>query len=142
MLAFLCNFMPRSVNAEKKEAYYAGLVSAFRNYHAQATISNETLYGFVYYFHKVKTPLDADNLSKPIWDALIGSAFTDDSQIRFRSSGLFDLSTEEIDELDLTAMPDYVFNDFLEMIDGNDRHILYVEFGKFDYGLIQFGFSK
>lgn len=91
---------------------------------------------------KVKTQLDADNLSKPIWDALRGIAFKDDFQIRFRSAGLFNLGAEKIDELDLTNMPDYVFDDFLEMIDGESSHILYVELGEFSYDLIRFGHTE
>ena len=142
MLSFLCNFPPRSVNARRKTAYYSGLVEAFQKYHADITPSSEELYGFVYYFHKRKTQLDADNLSKPIWDALIETAYGDDRQIRFRSAGIFNLAADGIGELDLTNMPDYILGDFLEMIDNDDeKHILYVEFGKFNYDLIQFGYS-
>lgn len=145
MQAFLCNCTPRSVQAKNKKhkaSYYNSLVNAYRKYHTDATPSNNSLYGIVYYFHKIKTQLDADNLSKPIWDALKGKAFNDDYQIRFRSSGLFNLGVENIDELDLTNMPDYVFGDFLEMIDSDSGHILYVEFGEFTYDLIQFGYAK
>lgn len=142
MHAFLCNYAPRSVQAKnkaQKETYYRSLVNAYRKYHPDVTISESSLYGFVYYFHRVKTQLDSDNLSKPIWDALKGTAFNDDLQIRFRSAGLFNLGTEKVDELDLTNMPDYIFDDFLEMIDSDHSHILYVEFGEFTYDLIRFG---
>lgn len=145
MQAFLCNHTPRSVQAKNKKhkaLYYASLLEAYRKYHATATLMDKSLYGTVYYFHKVKTQLDADNLSKPVWDALKGQAFNDDFQVRFRSAGLFNLGVENIDELDLTTMPDYIFGDFLEMIDGESGHILYVEFGEFTYDLIRFGNVK
>jgi hypothetical protein len=145
MYAFLCNFTPISVNAKNiknKKVYYTNLMDAFRRYQCKAASSTESLYGFVYYFYRVKTQLDADNLSKPIWDALINVAFSNDNQIRFRSAGLFDLQSEGIDELDVTNMPDNILIDFLQMIDDKKSHILYVEFGKFDNSLIQFGHAK
>lgn len=145
MQAFLCNYTPRSVQAKNKKhkaLYYSSLVNAYRKYHADTAPSDNSLYGIVYYFHKIKTQLDADNLSKPIWDALKGEAFNDDYQIRFRSAGLFNLGAERIDELDLTNMPDYIFDDFLEMIDSDNSHILYIEFGEFSYNLIRFGYTE
>ena len=80
-------------------------------------------------------------ISKPIWDALKSTAYTDDTLVRFRSSGVFDLRAEGIEVLDLSDMPDYLLEDFLKMIESED-HILYVEIGKFDYGLFQLGYEK
>jgi len=141
MYAFLSNLKPRSVNAQKSEKYKNGIQDAFRHYHGTIPPISGSLYGFIYYFHRVKTELDADNLSKPIWDALKLVAYTDDKIIRFRSSGIFDLQSEQLEILDLSRMPDYVFDDFLRMIESED-HILYVEFGEFDYGLFQFAYEK
>jgi hypothetical protein len=141
MYAFLSNLKPRSVNAQKSERYKNGIQNAFHHYHHTMPTLSGSLYGFIYYFHKVKTELDADNLSKPIWDALKSVAYTDDKIIRFRSSGVFDLQSEQLEILDLSTMPDYVFDDFLRMIESED-HILYVEFGELDYGLFQFGYEK
>ena len=142
MYAFLSNFRPRSVNAEKKHIYYTALVTAFNQYNHTATQTNSDLYGFAYYFHRIKTGLDADNLSKPIWDALRLVAYPDDKLIRFRSSAVFDLQSQGIEVLDLSNMPDEILDDFLEMIDNGDDHILYVELGKFDFGLFQFGYER
>lgn len=91
MYAFLCNLRPRSVNAKQSEKYKNGIQNAFRHYHGNMPAVSGNLYGFVYYFHRVKTELDADNVSKPIWDALNSVAYADDKIIRFRSSGMFDL---------------------------------------------------
>ena len=102
---------------------------------------NESLYGFVYYFHKIKTQLDADNLSKPVWDALGTVVYTDDKLVKFRSSAVFDLRATGIEVLDLSDIPDYLLDDFLEMIE-NEDHILYVEVGKFDYELFQFKYER
>jgi Holliday junction resolvase RusA-like endonuclease len=141
MHAFLSNLKPRSVNARTSELYKNGIQDAFRRYHQTMITDSENLYGFIYYFHRVKTELDADNLSKPIWDALTAVAYTDDKIIRFRSSGVFNLQDEQLEVLDLSEMPDYVFEDFLSMIERED-HILYVEFGRFDYGLFRFSYEK
>lgn len=48
---------------------------------------------------------DADNISKPIWDALTGLAYEDDKQIRRRSSGIIELSPGTLTELDFTSWP-------------------------------------
>lgn len=142
MHAFLCEFTPRSVNAKQKVAYYSGLITAYRKYHGSESLVSGTLYGVVYYFHRVKTELDADNLSKPIWDALHRVAFDDDKQIRHRTSGIFDLNAEAIEVLDLSGFPDYLIEDFLKLIDENSNHILYIEFGTFDYDRFKFGLEN
>jgi len=140
--AFLCNYLPRSVQAKNKKhkaLYYKSLVDAYRKYHANTVPSEKYLYGKVYYFHRTKNQIDADNLSKPVWDALEGEAYNDDYQIRFRTAGLFFLGVERIEELDLTYLPEYLIDDFLEMINSDNKHIIYVEFGDFSYDLIRFG---
>lgn len=141
MYAFLSKLRPRSVNAKKSEEYQHGLARDFRSYHAEEIKIDGNLYGVTYYFHKGKTELDADNLSKPIWDALESIAYVDDKLIKFRTSGVFDLRSEPIEVLDLSNIPDYLFSDFLEMIEKED-HILYVEFGKLNYSLFSFAYEK
>ncbi len=141
MYAFLCNFRPRSVNAVYKTSYYNELKTSFQRYHGVAAPLTENLYGFVYYFYRANAQLDADNLSKPIWDALRDIAYADDRLIRFRSAGTFDLQNEGIDVLDISDIPDYLIDDFLRMID-TESHILYVEFGRLDYKLFRFQYEK
>jgi len=126
------------VNAKTSERYKAGIKGAFQTYHSDVGLLNHGLYGVVYYFHNTPVQLDADNLSKPIWDALESTAYTDDRAIRLRIAGVFDLRSEPLEVLDLSQMPDYVLEDFLEMID-NEDHILYVEVGRLDYSLFRFG---
>jgi Holliday junction resolvase RusA-like endonuclease len=144
MYSFLSNFAPRSVNADpkRKAAYYKALVASFQQYNQSASQINSDLYGFAYYFHREKTGLDADNLSKPIWDALNTVVYPDDKLIRFRSSAVFDLQANGIEVLDLSNMPDEILDDFLQMIDDEKEHILYVELGKFNFNLFQFGYEN
>lgn len=141
MLAFLCSATPHSVNSKNKAAkaaYYAKLVAAFQQYHPSVVPITGNQYGFVCYFYRSKTPFDADNLSKPIWDALVKTAYQDDSIIRLRTSGLIDQDSYELDAIDVTNMPDTILDDFLSMLD-NANHIIYVEMGPLDYGFFRFG---
>ena len=99
------------------------------------------MYGKVYYFHWESTQLDADNLSKPIWDALEGLAYEDDSIIKLRHAGIIDLRETDLQQFDLTSIPDDVADSFLDMV-GSEKHILYIELGKFLNNLIIFGETK
>ena len=141
MYAFLYPSKPLSINANRKKTYSEGLINAFKKYHPQSYPFDSYLYGFVYYFHKQSTGLDADNLSKPVWDALKSLAFVDDKLVRFRSAGTYNLHSDSIEVLDLSTMPDYLLNDFLEMIE-RESHILYIEVGSFDHHLFHFGYEK
>ncbi len=78
--------------------------------------------------------MDADNLSKPIWDALEGVLYKDDSIIKYRTAGIFDLRSSSLELLDFTLMPEYVVYDFLTRLDDSD-HILYIEVGHLDYSM-------
>lgn len=142
MHTFLCTHKPRSVNAAKKESYYQSLQKSLCKYNGIIEVQKKPLYGFVCYFYRGRTDLDADNLSKPIWDALTGIAYPDDDVIRFRSSGVFNIQDEDITVLDLSEMPDQILEDFMEMIDTEEQHILYVEFGDFDFELLRFGYES
>lgn len=42
------------------------------------------VYGIVYYFRKEEVGFDADNISKPLWDALESICYDNDKQIRLR----------------------------------------------------------
>ncbi|MBN1874327.1 MAG: hypothetical protein JXA33_08850 [Anaerolineae bacterium] len=141
MEAFLCTFKPLSVNADskRKAKYVQRLVNAFRQYHGTSAPVNGDLYGLVYYFQRVGTGLDADNLSKPVWDALRSVAYFDDKQIKFRISGIFDLLVAGIDVTpDLSSVPDYLYDDFLRMIQCKETDILYIGFDNFNDELILF----
>jgi len=142
MYIFISDLIPRSVNAEKKKMYSRKIIASFQKYnHKPHPYKNEKLYGFIYYFHKNRTALDADNISKPIWDALNGEAYSDDNQIVFRSAGIIDLLNTEIDEIDVTSLPDDIFKDILDMFD-TKQHILYVEIGPYDQALLKLGFDS
>lgn len=137
MYAFVAATRPRSVQARTTAGYKDRILQAFLKYVPSPEKADAPLYGLVYYFHNVKTETDADNISKPVWDSLEGSAFADDRVIRLRIAGVYDLSAG-IGELDVTRMPDAVLADFYDMIGSND-HVVYVEFGSLRDSMYRFG---
>jgi Holliday junction resolvase RusA-like endonuclease len=138
MYAFISNIRPCSVRAKTTERFKKAIRNAFKSYYPSTELLSNDLYGVVYYFHKKHNQLDADNLSKPIWDALEGILYEDDSIIKYRTAGIFDLRSSELEILDITLMPEQVASDFLERLDDSD-HILYIEIGNLDYSLFKFG---
>ena len=69
-----------SSDSKKRERYKGTIVEAFsRNYNGKVPKFRKgiELYGQVYFFTSDGTDLDADNISKPVWDALIGSIYED-----------------------------------------------------------------
>lgn len=78
-----------SSDSKKRERYKGAIVEAFsRNYNGKVPKFRKgiELYGQVYFFTSDGTDLDADNISKPVWDALIGTIYEDDKQIVQRTS--------------------------------------------------------
>ena len=140
MVSFLCKFRPRSVQAKHTAAYKRAVVSAYRMYHkSDATLLEENLYGIAYYFHKRPTEMDADNLSKPIWDALETILYEDDRAIKIRYAGTFAISEPGAAMvLHLERMPEGLYHDFLQAIDAED-HIIYIEVGTANLDLYRIG---
>jgi Holliday junction resolvase RusA-like endonuclease len=138
MFAFVSTCKPRSVQAKRSESYKSGLVADCRHRFPNPEKLTGALYGIVYYFHRVPTELDADNLSKPIWDSLEGLLYNDDKIIKLRYSGVYDLRSSAIEVLDITKIPEFVIDEFVECV-SSASHLLYIELGKLDYKMYQFG---
>ncbi|MCP4351585.1 MAG: RusA family crossover junction endodeoxyribonuclease [Desulfobacterales bacterium] len=138
MKAFLSNKKPKSMQSGTKSKYQEHLRYAYNEYCNSDDFEVVPLYGKAYYFHRESTQLDADNMSKPIWDALEGLAYEDDSIIKLRHAGIVDLRETDLELFDLSSIPDSVANSFLDMI-GSEKHILYIELGKLRNDMIVFG---
>ena len=136
MISFVATTTPVSVNAKSKPRYKEALVSALKATHGDVAPLTGELYGFAYYFHKTRTQLDADNLSKPIWDALNGYLYSDDKSIRIRYSGIIAVTTG-FTVLDITRVPHDTLGSLLTALAHND-HVLYVEVGQFRPNLFTF----
>lgn len=90
------------------------------------------LYGEIIYLYKEEKNLDADNISKPIWDALKGVAFHDDNQIKIRSVVSLNMNQFQIYEVDMDGIIDAdLIYDILNSINGND-HTLYIHAGEIE----------
>jgi len=93
-------------------------------------------YGVVYYFvrdYKPHNDSDADNVSKPIWDALEGEAYDDDKVVRLRRAGVIEIGASNgapsLDVIDVTEMPATASDRFFHLLEQEERHIVYVELG-------------
>lgn len=138
--AFVCSVRPRSVNAKTAERYKALIQKAYAKYCAPCDLQPPQ-YGLVYYFHRRKTDLDADNISKPVWDALEGICYSDDSVLKHRRSGVIDLSSGGMEAIDLSRVPDPVAAQMLASL-GSDEHVLYVELGVLRPKMFEFGIEE
>jgi Holliday junction resolvase RusA-like endonuclease len=138
MYAFVVPARPHSVQSRHPAHYKEAVRRAFLKYVPEPERLNAPLYGVVYYFHNVKTDTDADNVIKPVWDSLEGTAFDDDRIIRWRLAGVFDLSQAGVDVLDVTRVPEPVLTDLYDMIDNRD-HFVYVEFGRLNVSMYRLG---
>jgi hypothetical protein len=53
--------------------------------------TSSIIYGVVYYFRKNEVGFDADNISKPLWDALETVCYDNDKRIRLRLAAVVTL---------------------------------------------------
>jgi len=84
------------------------------------------LYSKVFYFHRGKRDIDADNISKPVLDALRGVAFVDDAQVSWRLAAKIDVSRPYTVRQNDAAWEAYA--ELLESLgDGTVMDVLYIE---------------
>jgi hypothetical protein len=145
LVAFVCAVQPLSVNAKssaaKRATYRERLAAAFDRARGGSRRPSGPCYGIVYYFPKGRSTTDADNISKPLWDALRGVAYEDDAVLRFRQAGVIDTSETDMSELDLTNMPDEAAERLLELV-GEGEHTLYIEIGSLRADMFVFGLAS
>lgn len=96
------------------------------------------LYARVYFFCAGRRSIDADNLSKPVLDALIGHAYTDDSAVVFRACAAVETRGLGLHELDVTNVPAHALSELIEALDAR-ADVLYVEIGEFHPSVMVFG---
>ncbi|GAB4045083.1 RusA family crossover junction endodeoxyribonuclease [Spirosoma litoris] len=141
MYSFIVNAQPKSYNSRKPQNYQRLIVSAFKeNYPAHAPLEIE-LYGLIYHFFRRDIGIDADNLSKPIWDSLKGVVFDDDKQIKMRIAGSFDLTANDFTVIDFSGLPGKDIGLLLEAIE-TEEHVLYVECGSFTMDMIRLNLER
>jgi hypothetical protein len=140
MDVFLCNLRPRSVRAKTPERYKDGIRDAFQLFCQDSTSSPGPLYASIYYFHRRPSEQDADNISKPILDALEGLAYEDDRVVRFRQAAMFSLDSDPLSDLNLSGVPEEILESLLEKLERED-HVLYIELGRLSFQQFRFGYE-
>ncbi|NPV06955.1 MAG: RusA family crossover junction endodeoxyribonuclease [Anaerolineae bacterium] len=121
---------PLSGGAKHKRAYQNAVAAAA----CQAQVprlASRRLYSKVYYFHRGRSTIDADNLSKPTLDALTGLAYEDDAQIVLRVAAKIDLDTDNY-EFPVNRLGSHQFDKLLMLLSSAEARVdvLYVEVGE------------
>lgn len=133
---YVAAFPVRAKSANRaKEKYKQEINIGFAREIPDAEPLDGALYAVVYFFHhgiSLYEMPDADNLSKPVLDALKGVAYADDRQVLVRTSGLFDLRNG-IGVLDPGRIPHPAFARFLSLCGDRRPSVMYVEIGRLHY---------
>lgn len=147
MYHFVLKRQPKSYNgwnkASKmsKDNYKRAIEDAFQKFNQISEPLTANLYGILYHFFKDDRQMDADNLSKPIWDCLEGFLYVDDSQVKLRIAGSFNLSQIDLDILNFNDLSKPILKELLEAFETHD-HIVYIECGLLKYSMLKFNSEK
>lgn len=138
MISLIFPLKPKSLNAGRKQLrkYRERIIENIGNHPYSLFDKSQKIACTIYYFHRKKTEIDADNMGKPLLDALEGIFFEDDSQVIWRLAvrvnALEDFTIEnkgmDLDKLD----------ELLDFISTRD-HVIYVELKKIESLLLTVG---
>lgn len=134
-----------SFNTQKRRRFATELQAAFKVFHGDAaTRLSGNLYGIIYYFHrevKKGNQVDADNISKPVWDSLKDVIYADDAQIKLRIAGTYDLTENYYENLNVRNLSQRIQDELNEAFE-NEGHILYIECGSLEDKMYQFNLKS
>lgn len=142
MYSFVIKTKPKSYNSwgsasvAKKDRYKHLIEESFKEAYPAHVLVEVDLYGLIYHFFQKDIGIDADNLSKPIWDCLRGIIFDDDKRVKMRIAGSFNLVGGDFTIFNSSGLPGDVIASLIESIE-TEEHVLYVECGKFTADMIQ-----
>ena len=130
-------FSYNSDNAKKRRKYVQLIQDTFsKEYHGKVPKYRRgtELYGQVCFFTSEGTDLDADNISKPVWDALEGIVYENDKQIVLRTSTIVYKAKHDLiplnGECDRAA-------DLLQVIQKKVVKCIYIECGCFKESMVE-----
>lgn len=131
--AFVYSGRPESYNANntRKNIYKKKISSTYNRFFTGKIDDGKDLYAIVYYFFREDLNLDADNISKPMWDALNDVGYSDDNQIKIRTAVSINLCKYDIIDFDQDNIPSEIAKDLFECLMESD-HTLYIEVGTID----------
>lgn len=136
MYNFTVETKPLSYNSkisEKKKEYRSLIQEKYLKKYKKKAVTSEYLFGKVIYFRPERDGTDADNISKPVWDALNTIAYTDDKYIRYRSAII--IEHDEVDKVDLSNLGTREYRELTKAF-ANEKAILYIEIDVFDFSMI------
>lgn len=83
--------------------------------------------------------MDADNISKPIWDAVNGVVYVDDRKIVMRTAAVIDVRTHPLNTIDTSGISGDVAANLIQNLTEKNVRCLYIECGKFEESMIKIG---
>jgi hypothetical protein len=127
------------------DGYRTFLQAEFNRKYPGHVIELNLLYGKVFWIHRTGDAYfilrDADNFSKPLWDALEECVYDNDRQIRFRQAAKLqhgaDSLTVNVEHMDDTDYEE-LLNFHLDATNTN-QNWLYIEIGDFKHTQVKFG---
>ena len=137
--------MPLSYNSKNKIAravYQKRILSAFQRRYSGAVPrfpANQELYAKVFFFTSDGVNVDADNISKPIWDAVNGVVYVDDRKIVMRTAAVIDVRTHPLNTIDTSGISGDVAANLIQNLTEKNVRCLYIECGKFGEPMIKIG---
>ena len=130
-------FSYNSTDAKKKDKYVQLIRDTFdKEYNGKVPKfgKGSELYGQVCFFTSEGTDLDADNISKPVWDALEGVVFENDKQIVMRKSTVIYKTRHDLIALDGNSDR---AADLLQAIQSKKVKFIYIECGHFNESMVE-----
>lgn len=123
-------FSYNSSNKYRRARYERSVLNSFMKKYTSPLPSGSELYGYVYYFHNSDENMpDADNISKPLWDALSNIAFDDDRDIIIRSAFALDLRKNDAIEINIGDLPEDIGIELAEILSEPNSDAMLVEVG-------------
>ncbi len=127
----------KAASETKKQRYKSFIETAFLEMDPTPAMLRGELYGKALYFYTKDKRIDADNLSKPLWDCLTGFLFEDDFQVKIRTAWSFDLTRNDFNILDFSGLRGEVVTGLIEAFE-NEEHIVYVACGPLNDSMFKF----
>lgn len=130
-------FSYNSNDAKKKDRYVQLIRDTFdKEYNGKVPKyqKGNELYGQVCFFTSEGTDLDADNISKPVWDALEGLVYDNDKQIVMRKSTVIYKAKHDLIALDGNSDR---AADLLQVIQRKMVKCIYIECGHFNESMVE-----
>lgn len=131
-----------SKNTKNKSRYQQAIRNAFlRKFRGTVPCfsSTDELYARILFFTSDGVTVDADNISKPIWDAVSGMVFVDDRMIVMRTAAVIDVKTHPFNTIDTTGISGSTAADLMQYLTERNVKCLYIECGIFNESMIKIG---